>query len=135
MHFFCHFLVSYPALILQTLAPAVGAVSISVPGRTLQCQLRQCSAGGRPPAAECAAGTSQGVSSARKRGIWAGREICIPAGCVIFPSGPAKLNPLAGLPAFLSDGWFELHLQLQSCLLYNTSGELKFLCGPHDPVQ
>lgn len=78
---------------------------------------------------------SQGVSSARKRGIWAGREICIPAGCVIFPSGPAKLNPLAGLPAFLSDGWFELHLQLQSCLLYNTSGELKFLCGPHDPVQ
>lgn len=72
----CHFSVSYPALILQILAAAPSipaaprAVSIGVPGRTLVLQL-----GSSAPRAECAAGALQGVSSARKRGIWAGTQV------------------------------------------------------------
>lgn len=62
-------------------------------------------------------------------------QLTIPAGYVIFPSGPAELRATKELPAFISDRWFELHLQPQFCSLYNTFGELKLVCGPHDQVK
>lgn len=62
-------------------------------------------------------------------------QLTIPAGYVTFPSGPAELCTMKELPAFISDRWFELHLQLQICSLYNIFGELKFVCGPHDQVK
>lgn len=62
--------------------------------------------GGSPPRTECTAGTLQGVSSARKEfGLGENYKtvpLTIPAGYVIFPSGPAKLCTLKELPAFIS---------------------------------
>lgn len=62
-------------------------------------------------------------------------QLTIPAGYVILPSGPAELCTMKELPAFISDRWFELHLEPQTSSLYNTFGELKFVCGSHDQVK
>lgn len=73
----------------------------------------------------------QGVSSARKRGIWAA-QLTIPAGCAIFPSGLAELCAMKEPPAFISDRWSELHLQLQIWSLNDTFRRVKFVCEPPD---
>lgn len=52
-------------------------------------------------------------------------QLTVPAGCVVFPAGPAESHPVKELPALASDGWFELPLQQQICSLYNASGELE----------
>jgi len=62
-------------------------------------------------------------------------QLTIPAGFVIFPSGPAALCTMKELPAFISDRSSELPLQPQICSLHNTSGELEFVCGSHDQVK
>jgi len=71
--------------------------------------------GGSPPRTECTAGTLQGVSSARKEfGLGENYKtvpLTIPAGYVIFPSGPAKLCTLKELPCILLDVFLLLKIE------------------------
>lgn len=145
----CHFLVSYPALILQILAPAPCTVH---PSSNTSC-FHQCPwknsvtpagillSGWKPSKSRmCSRNFARCQFCKEKEEFGLGVkykivQLTIPAGYVILPSGPAELCTMKELPAFISDRWFELHLEPQTSSLYNTFGELKFVCGSHDQVK